>query len=67
MATLIGTPLACADEPLVVPEVAPVDDPVVVLLVADLLLDEHAAAARMIAKAHAPYESFLLVINLSPL
>jgi hypothetical protein len=40
----------------------PVVAPVLVLLVADLLLDEHAPATTAIARAHAPYESFLLAI-----
>jgi hypothetical protein len=74
MPTLIGAPVAAADddplvepvddalvEPLVVPPV----DPAVVLLV-DLLLDEHAPASSAIATAHAPYESFLIRINFFP-
>jgi hypothetical protein len=57
--TLIGAPVACtAGDPLVDalvdPLVVPPVDPAEVLLVADLLLDEHATATRAIAMAHAP-------------
>jgi hypothetical protein len=72
---LIGAPVAAAaDEALVDPVVAPVDDPAVValaaavvLVVAGLLLDEHAAATRPIVRTHAPYERCLFVSNFLPL
>lgn len=66
---LIGAPVACADdEALVEPVVvALLPAAVVVLLVVWLLLDEHAATSRTVAKADAPYESFFRLINYFPL
>jgi hypothetical protein len=65
---LIGAPVACADdEALVEPVVvALLPAALVVLLVVWLLLDEHAATSRTVAKAHAPYESFFRLINYFP-
>jgi hypothetical protein len=75
MPTLIGAPVAAADDDPVVepvedalvdPLVVPPVEPAVVLLLVDLLLDEQAPANRAIATAHNPYESFLFGINFLP-
>jgi hypothetical protein len=75
MPTLIGAPVAAADDdplvepvvdPLLDPLVVPPVDPAVVLLVEDLLLDEQAPTSRATVTAAAPYESFLFVSNFRP-
>jgi hypothetical protein len=64
--TLIGAPVAGADDDPPVDALAvPPVDPAVVLLVADLLLDEQAATSSPTASAHAPYESFRRVLKSS--